>query len=172
MIPVGIFLSRWFSSKYIFWLRTFRKDPLKTKIPNILVGLKFGSDDKAREKGNSGKILDMVTLVSCEYAHWTLMAQVRPAPGNGGSTSWEIPRCYPKLELSGYLIWTISSIKLGSWSSWQKTLFHIISSIIYGNFAWSRPCVINWLTSFCLIVRLVACLHFNPCFSFGLTILL
>ena len=90
-------------------------------------------------KGNSGKNQYMVTLVSCEYAHWTLMAQVRPAPGNGGSTSWEIHRCYPKLQLSGYLIWTISSIKLGSWSSWQKTLFHRIGSSIDGNFDWSNP---------------------------------
>ena len=121
-------------------------------------------------KGNSRKNQNMVTLVSCEYAHWTLMAQVRPAPGNGGSTSWEIHRCYPNLELSGYLIWSISSIKLGSWSSWQKTLFHKIGSNIDGNFGWSRPCVINLLTS-CLIVRLIAFLHFNPCLLFGLTIL-
>ena len=56
------------------------------------------------------------------------MAQVRPALGNGGSTSWEIHRCYPNLELSGYLIWTISSNKLGSWSSWPKTFFHKIGS--------------------------------------------
>ena len=121
-------------------------------------------------KGNSGKNQDTVTLVSCEYAHWTLMAQVRPAPGNGGSTSWEIHRCYPKMELSGYLIWTISSIDLGSWTSWQKTLFPKIGSNIFGNLTWSRPCMINLLTSFCLIVWLVACFHFNPCLLFGLTI--
>ena len=123
-----------------------------------------------KEKGNSGKNQDKVTLVSCEYAHWTLMAQVRPAPGNGGSTSWEIHRCYPKLELSGYLIWTISSIKLGSWSSWQKTLFHQIGFNVDGNFAWSRPCLINFTTSSCLIVWLFVCLHFNPSLPFGLAI--
>ena len=96
------------------------------------------------------------------------MVQVRPAPGNGGSTSWEIHRCYPNLELSCYLIWTISS-KLGSWSSWQKTLFHKIGSNVDVNFAWSRPCLINFWTS-CLIIGLVTCLHFNQCFLFGLTI--
>ena len=113
-------------------------------------------------KGNSGKNQNMVTLVSCEYAHWTLMAQVRPAPGNGGSTSWEIHRCYPNLELSGYLIWSISSIKLGSWSSWQKTSFHKIGS------KWK--CVINLLTSSFLLIGLFAFLDFNPCLQFRLTI--
>ena len=54
------------------------------------------------------------------------MAQVRPAPGNGGSTSH---KCYPVLELSGYLSWTISSIKMGSWSSWRKTLVNWIWSL-------------------------------------------
>ena len=148
MIPVDFFLARWFSRKVSsFDFKTFKKDHLTTKIPKMLGGLKFGTG-----KGNSGKNQDMVTLVSCEYAHWTLMAQVRPAPGNGGSTSWEIHRCYPNLELSGYLIWTISSIKLGSWSSWQKTLLHKIGSNIDGNFAWSRRCLINLLTSSCLIV--------------------
>ena len=43
--------------------------PFETKIPKLLVGLKFGCDDKAWGKGNSGKIQYMVTLVSCEYAH-------------------------------------------------------------------------------------------------------
>ena len=28
-----------------FDIKTFKKDPLKTKIPKMLVGLKFGSDD-------------------------------------------------------------------------------------------------------------------------------
>ena len=109
-------------------------------------------------KGNSGKNQDTVTLVSCEYAHWTLVAQVRPAPDYGGSTSWEIHRCYPILKLSGYLIWIISSIKLGSWSSWLKTLFHQIGSNVNGNFVWSRPCLINFLTYSCLIIWLFACL--------------
>ena len=102
-------------------------------------------------KGNSGKNQDTVTLVSCEYAHWTLVAQVRPAPDYGGSTLWEIHRCYHILKLSGYLIWIISSIKLGSSSSWQKTVFHQIGSNVNGNFVWSRPCLINFLTS-CLIL--------------------
>ena len=102
-------------------------------------------------KGNSGKNQDMVTLVSCEYAHWILVAQVGPAPDYGGSTLWEIHRCYHILKLSGYLIWIISSIQLGSWSSWQKTLFHQIGSNVNGNFVWSRPCLINFLTS-CLIL--------------------
>ena len=88
-------------------------------------------------KSNSEKIQDTVTAVSCEYAHWTLMAQVRPAPGNGGSTSH---KCYPVLELSGYLSWTISSIKMGSWSSWRKTLV---------NWIWSLGgSIIRWTFSF------------------------
>ena len=116
-------------------------------------------------KGNSGKNQDTVTLVSYEYAHWTLVAQVRPAPDYGGSTSWEIHRCYPILKLSGYLIWIISSIKLGSWSSWQKTLFHKIGSKVDGNLPWSRSCLINLLTP-CLISQLDAFLHFNPCLPF------
>ena len=170
MIPVDVFLARWCRRKVFFWIRTFRTDSLKTKIPEILVGLNFGSDDNARGKGNSGKIQDTVTLVSREYAHWTLVAQVRPAPDYGGSTLWEIHRCYHILKLSGYLIWIISSTKLGSWSSWPKTLFHKIGSNIDGNFAWSRPWLINFMTSFCLVFWLFACLHFNPCLSFGATI--
>ena len=102
-------------------------------------------------KGNSGKNQDTVTLVSCEYAHWTLVAQVRPAPDYGGSTLWEIHRRYHILKLSGYLIWIISSIKLGSWSSWQKTLFHKIGSYVNGNFVWSRPYLNNFLTSFLIL---------------------
>ena len=33
-----------------FDIRTFKKDPLNTKIPKMLVGLKFGSDDMHGEK--------------------------------------------------------------------------------------------------------------------------
>ena len=116
-------------------------------------------------KGNSGKNQDRVTLVSCEYAHWTLVAQVRPAPDYGGSTSWEIHRCYPNLELSCYLIWTISSIKFGSWSSWQKTLFYKICFIVDKIFVWSRPCL---LTSSCLILQPIAYFHFHPRLPFVL----
>ena len=39
-----------------------------------------------------------------------------------------------------------------------------------GNFAWSRPSLINLLTSSCLVFRPVAYLHFNPCLPFGATI--
>ena len=85
-------------------------------------------------KSNSENIQDKVTLVSCEYAHWTLMAQIRSAPGNGGSTSH---KCYPVLELSGYLSWTISSIKMGSWSSWRKTLVNWIWSLVGSIIRWS-----------------------------------
>ena len=46
-----------------------KRDPLKTKISKMLVGLEFGFDDNMRGKGDSGKIQDAVTLVSCEYAH-------------------------------------------------------------------------------------------------------
>ena len=118
------------------------------------------------------------TISSINFGSWTSWqktlfhksgSKVRPAPVNGGSTSWEIHRCYPKMELSGYLNWTISSINFGSWTSWQKTLFHKIGSNIDGNLSWSRPCMINLLTSH-LIVWLVASLHFNPCLLFGLTI--
>ena len=68
------------------------------------------------------------------------MAQVRPAPGNGGSTSLEIHRCYPVLELSGYLSWTISSIKLGSWSSWRKTLVNKIWILGGSIIRWTFSC--------------------------------
>ena len=165
MVPVDIFLARWFGRKVSFSTSGHSKRTLW-----ILRSQKCGwVKIWLCGKGNSGKNQDTVTLVSCEYAHWTLVAQVRPAPDYGGSTSWEIHRCYPILKLSGYLIWIISSIKLGSWSSWQKTLFHKIGSNVDRNFAWSRPCLINLLTYSCLIV---ACLHFNPCLPCGWTILL
>ena len=139
MIPVDIFLARWFSRKVSsFDFKTFKKDHLTTKIPKMLGGLKFGTG-----KGNSGKNQDMVTLVSCEYAHWTLMAQVRPAPGNGGSTSH---KCYPVLELSGYLSWTISSIRMGSWRSWRKTLVNWIWNLAGFIIRWTFSCDFTFIS--------------------------
>ena len=66
------------------------------------------------------KIQIMVTLVSCDYAHWTLMGQVCPPSDYDGSTSWEIHRCYPILEHSAYLSWTITCNNLGSWIFWHE----------------------------------------------------
>ena len=73
------------------------------------------------------------------------------------------------LKWNFLVIWFEPSVVLilGSWTSWQKTLFHKIGSTVDGNLTWSRPCMINLLTFSCLIVWLVACLLFNLCLLFG-----
>ena len=46
-----------------------------------------------------------------------------------------------------------------------------IGSNVDGILSWSRPCLINLLTSLCLIFQSLACLHYKPRLPFDSTIL-